>query len=150
MAEKTNSGVAVSAISGTDMDGCLLKSIPVCFPSCLLFFCQFQHSILPSFDLSLKHILPFFAVRCCILPGLCVNVQRFHIALIDVLVMELRAPKGSFARSKFPIHDVFRHASIFHVAHMAASRQPALVEQRVDGGKASASKYLCLTFCPSS
>ena len=101
MAGKTSAaGVAVSAAqSAVEVDlGGGGAGVRVCVPFAWLY------SPLPGsgiFSLTclqqfLQQAEPADAVCCAVLPDLCIDIQTFHVALVDIFISQLGATLGVF------------------------------------------------------
>ena len=69
------------------------------------------------------------AVGCKVLPGLGVDVKRFHVSLADILVAQLWAAFESPSRCQLSIENVFWDAAILYAVDMSQPTQPELSEQ---------------------
>ena len=100
MAGKTSAaGVAVSAAqSAVEVDRGGGGGVRVCVPFAWLY------SPLPGsgiFSLTclqqfLQQAEPADAVCCAVLPDLCIDIQTFHVALVDIFISQLGATLGVF------------------------------------------------------
>ena len=100
VAGKTSAaGVAVSAAqSAVEVDRGGGAGVRVCVPFAWLY------SPLPGsgiFSLTclqqfLQRAEPADAVCCAVLPDLCIDIQTFHVALVDIFISQLGATLGVF------------------------------------------------------
>ena len=103
-----------------------------------LFCCCFHHPFLASLELCAQRASPVRAVRCQVFPGVCVDVQVFHVHLADILEPEFGSPCVSFPSSQFPVENVLGNTPILHSTHMTQPAQPALPQEGVHAGQTCA------------
>ena len=87
-------------------------------------------------------ILSFPVLRCCLRALLhfvrlaaSVDVDSLHISHADIFISKVRVAGCSTPQCQFTIEDVFRKATIIHMADMTQPSQSALSKQRVHTGK---------------
>ncbi len=71
--------------------------------------------------------MPF--VGCYLFPVLRVDVQGFHVTLVDIFVAQLGSTGAPLTKGEFTIQDVFVDAPILHPSHMAKPPKSALTGQ---------------------
>ena len=76
-------------------------------------------------------------ISCKALLGHGVDVDSLHISHADIFMLKVRAAGGSPSQCQFTIEDVFRNATIIHMADITKPSQSALSKQCVHTEKTS-------------
>ena len=114
VAVETNVGETISAPKVAFVCG-LWSVRVVALLSAGLFSCFCVHQLLfPWLEALVQSASPPHMVGCKVLPGLCVDVECFHVSLADILVAQLWAAFCSPSRCKLSIENAFWDAAILH------------------------------------
>ena len=104
-------------------------------------FCIHQ-LLFPCLEVLVQGAYPHHAVGCKVLPGICVDVECFHVSLADILVAQLWVAFGSPSRCQLSIENVFWDAAILHAVDMLQPTLPELSEQGEHARKVSSGQDL--------
>ena len=88
-------------------------------PAGPFFTCCSSQSFFTRLEPSGQGASPFGAIRCEVLPALCVDLQGLHVSLADVSKAQLWTANVSPASRQFSIEDIFGDSAILHMVNVA-------------------------------
>ena len=105
--------------------------------ACSLVRCASHPFVFPCLKVLFQGTPPLFMISCKALSGHSVDVDSLHISHAEIFMSMVRVTGCSPPQCQFTIEDVFRNATIIHMADVTQPSQSALSKQSVHTGKIS-------------